>query len=193
MSEIGVIGAIILAGLALLTAIVLLLPGGIVQTYMARGGVVGTHGPAPMGEPYIAPTATPTIEDERMRREVVELASQSASREFIDGINRLVEQMEAAGIDPVWRPNGRLKLAAEGHHVEVRVYELIHGYFNNGEVEELRFALGIREGEVSGVSKAERVIRLIEYCEHRGRLGQLVALCRARRPQLDWPSVGLDK
>lgn len=137
-------------------------------------------------------TPYPTIDDLRTRNQVLELANHASQEEWRMIVRQLSEQIKEAGLEPVIKPNGRLKAAAEGNDPIVRIYDLLVGYFSNGDIEELRFVLGVPEGEISGAEKPQRIIKLVEYCKNHGRLNELVKLCQSKRRHLDWPTVGLD-
>jgi hypothetical protein len=54
--------------------------------------------------------------------------------------------------------------------------------FNVDELHSLAFQMGIEAGELRGETFETRAISLIEYVKKRGRLAELVALCRQLRP-----------
>lgn len=59
-------------------------------------------------------------------------------------------------------------------------------YFNKGELRGLAFTLGILHEDLPGETISELAQSLVLYCEQRGRLGELVARCRAERPHVTW-------
>lgn len=63
----------------------------------------------------------------------------------------------------------------------------IKEHFALEEIRELCFDLSIQYEDVGGSENlTEKVIALIEYVERRGRLAELVALCRELRPKVTW-------
>lgn len=74
-----------------------------------------------------------------------------------------------------------------------RLSQLMNDYFNNDELEQIAFELGIDTDNVMvGERKRNRVIDLCEYCRKRDMLNMLATACHARRPQLNWPLLAAD-
>lgn len=59
-------------------------------------------------------------------------------------------------------------------------------YFSKGELRGLAFTLGVRHEDLPEETLSELAQSLVLHCEQRGRLGELVAQCRAERPQVVW-------
>ena len=61
------------------------------------------------------------------------------------------------------------------------------------DVEELRTLcddLGIAHDDLGAEGRTAMARELIAYLERRGRLPELIGLCRERRPHVDWPQAG---
>ncbi|MCL5995688.1 MAG: hypothetical protein M1546_06490 [Chloroflexi bacterium] len=69
---------------------------------------------------------------------------------------------------------------------QLRLYENLVAYFSMSELQELCFALSIDDENLPGLAKADKARELVLYCERHNRVGELKAMCRARRPHLDW-------
>lgn len=67
--------------------------------------------------------------------------------------------------------------------------ELITARFDRNELQNLYFDLGIDFEEASNERKSELVRHLIDACRQQGRLPDLIALCKQRRPAVDWPDL----
>ncbi len=67
--------------------------------------------------------------------------------------------------------------------------QLLVEYFNDSELQELCFDLGVSYEEVPGRGKREKAMELIAFMERRGRLPELLDLCRQRRANINWPAV----
>lgn len=131
----------------------------------------------------------PTGDDERARLEIERLDFQRAMDEYREGYRSLVKQIERLGEKPEWRPNGRLKAIEEGAAPLVSIYDLVCQYFNDGELDDLAFRLSLPAGELGSGATSQRVRALIGYCNRRGRLQQLLNMCRKLRPFVEWPDI----
>lgn len=61
--------------------------------------------------------------------------------------------------------------------------------FSLGELEILCFDMDIDYEVIGGGNKGAVALRLIEYCERRGQLSELIRTCRELRPDSDWAFV----
>ena len=61
-------------------------------------------------------------------------------------------------------------------------------YFNNSELHDLCFDLGIDYESLGGGTRDATVRELILYLQRRDRLGEMIDLCRKMRPSVDWGS-----
>ena len=107
-----------------------------------------------------------------------------------DGLTRkLLRQLESLGIEPVARPNGIIRAAERGEKPLQELHTLIEECFNLEGLNSLAFRLGIDYENISGETKKQRVLSLIDYCNDRGLLQELVALCIELRPKENWPKI----
>ena len=60
-------------------------------------------------------------------------------------------------------------------------------HFNRGELKGLCFDMGVAHDDLQGETRTELAQSLVAYCHTRGRLPELVALCRKLRPNVAWP------
>jgi hypothetical protein len=68
----------------------------------------------------------------------------------------------------------------------VTLREKLIGVFNDAELRDLCFDLGIDYESLGGEGKASKVRELIGYCERHGRLSDLLAHARQKRPHIEW-------
>ena len=59
-------------------------------------------------------------------------------------------------------------------------------HFNDSELHDLSFDLGIDYESVAGSTRDAKARELISYLQRRNRLHELISLCRARRPSVSW-------
>ena len=62
-------------------------------------------------------------------------------------------------------------------------------HFNRSELKGLCFDMGVAHDDLQGETRSELAQSLVAYCHTRGRLPELVALCRKQRPNVDWPLI----
>lgn len=60
-------------------------------------------------------------------------------------------------------------------------------HFSIEEIDLLGYDIGIDHEEIKGDVKSERAMNLIEYCERRGILYQLILQAQEQRSNVDWP------
>lgn len=65
------------------------------------------------------------------------------------------------------------------------LYSLLHGYFNLEELRGLCFRLGFSSEDLLGGTLSGQARELITYAERRGRLRELLDLCKADRPNIE--------
>jgi len=73
------------------------------------------------------------------------------------------------------------------------LYRLIHDHFNLTELREIFFELGIEREDAPAPdgAKSDLVIHLIGACQRTKRLQDLIAKCREKRQNIDWPDYQL--
>ena len=62
----------------------------------------------------------------------------------------------------------------------------LNDYFSESELRELCFDLDVPFEDLDGRNKRDKALALIKYLERRGRLSELIALCRDLRPNVEW-------
>lgn len=74
------------------------------------------------------------------------------------------------------------------NHADLR--RLIETHFNLDELRDLCATLGVDYDQLGeGLTKAGRVLALVDYLERRGRLPDLITTCQTLRPHVTWPHV----
>jgi hypothetical protein len=69
----------------------------------------------------------------------------------------------------------------------IEYYRKLDKHFNQNELRDLAFQLGIDYDGLPGDGKADKARELVQYLERRGRSPELVAICLQQRPNVDWP------
>lgn len=59
-------------------------------------------------------------------------------------------------------------------------------YFNQSELRNLCFDLGINHEEVAGETLGDSARELVAYCRRHGMVDKLVVRCRELRPHVAW-------
>jgi hypothetical protein len=67
-----------------------------------------------------------------------------------------------------------------------RLKELLVTHFSLDELEDIRFGLGIPDGEIVGDTKNARTRELIEYVERHDLMSELLQVCKHERPDISW-------
>lgn len=67
-----------------------------------------------------------------------------------------------------------------------RIYNNLIEWLSDEELDEVCFALSIDEDTLQRGTKPVKARELIRYCERRSMLEQLVKVCRAQRPDVNW-------
>lgn len=67
---------------------------------------------------------------------------------------------------------------------QIRTFIVQH--YNDSELRDLCFELGIDYENLPGGGKADKARELVAHCNRRGRLAELVELCRSQRPTAPW-------
>ncbi len=121
-------------------------------------------------------------ETEALRQEIEALRQENA--ELGRGVAALSRQMEEAQITPAWRPQERplarkRPTPAERTALRRKIVE----HFSLTEINDLAFELDIKADELEGSALPERARSLVRYLDDRGRLAELVELCRSQRPE----------
>lgn len=68
----------------------------------------------------------------------------------------------------------------------VELSDQINEYFNAEELADLCFRLGIQYENLAGATNSAKVRELTDYCRRHGRVENLIAVCRDRRPHVLW-------
>lgn len=66
---------------------------------------------------------------------------------------------------------------------------LLAAHFDKNDLGNLFFDLAIDREEAAGSSKSELIRYLLETCQQRAQLPQLITLCRQQRPFVEWPEM----
>lgn len=125
-----------------------------------------------------------------MRRKLDELTErvvylELALSEYQIGTARLLGQLTARNITPVWQPQKDIEIVAE---TGVRLNHLLAEQFNMEELNNLAFDIGIKPESFSGNTIEARALSLVEYAVRRGKLPDLLARCLELRPAVTWPA-----
>lgn len=121
-------------------------------------------------------------ENEALRGEGRELREEV--RELRRGVGELIRQMEEAKLTPVWKPTPKPspgKRPSRAHDLAALRKKIVIA-FSLREIGDLAFELGVDPDEVPGETATDRARVLVTYFQDRGRLEELVALCREKRP-----------
>jgi tetratricopeptide (TPR) repeat protein len=71
--------------------------------------------------------------------------------------------------------------------LQAQLRDLIATHFNDSEVRDLCFDLGVPYEDLGGQGKTDKVRELVAYCERYNRQNALVARCRELRTNVEWP------
>jgi hypothetical protein len=123
----------------------------------------------------------------RLMVELIEQGRVVTEQERI--IRQLTRQLLELGVTPAARINGVIKAAKRGEKPLQTLHELIVQRFNEGEINELAFGLGIEHENLSGETRAALALSLIDYCTRHDLLQELVAACIRLRPTVEWPKI----
>lgn len=69
----------------------------------------------------------------------------------------------------------------------------IESYFNDSELRNLYFDMGIDHENLSSGGKSDKVRELVAACERHGKIRQLIELCREYRPYVNWPDMLVER
>ncbi|NTV64599.1 MAG: trypsin-like peptidase domain-containing protein, partial [Oscillochloris sp.] len=84
-------------------------------------------------------------------------------------------------------PSARAAPASSAGPIDrVKLRQALINLFSDGELRDLCFDLGIDYENLPGQAKGDKARELIGYAERTSRSAELVAVCRALRPQGDW-------
>lgn len=67
-----------------------------------------------------------------------------------------------------------------------RLRQLLVQFFNDGELRDLCFDLGIDYDNLPGSGKSDKARELVAYAQRRGIMANLLAACRQQRPHAPW-------
>jgi hypothetical protein len=106
----------------------------------------------------------------------------------LDELRRLVD-----GHDRFWNAIGKPVRKARrdtGYFTDRgKLVSLIEEYFNEDELIDMCFELGIFYDKLVGVGVRAKARSLIEYLERRAQIYKLLDECEQRRPHVEWPSL----
>lgn len=80
----------------------------------------------------------------------------------------------------------RLSPDENNHRDILQLYRKMEPIFNESEIQELCFELDIDYEDLNGRNRLDKLRELITYMQRRNRLSDLVELCQAKRPRLNW-------
>ena len=121
-------------------------------------------------------------ETEALRGEIEALRQENA--ELRRGVAALSRQIEEAQITPAWKPEERPLARKRPTSTErTALRRKIVEHFSLTEINDLAFELDIKADELEGSALPERARSLVRYLDDRGRLAELVELCRSQRPE----------
>lgn len=95
-------------------------------------------------------------------------------------------QVLALGGTPEMSPARSIQQAM-GEEPLVRLYQLITELFGIAEMDELAAMAGVPPESFSGEERPARALSLVQYAARHGKLEELVAACRKKRPRAKWP------
>ena len=67
----------------------------------------------------------------------------------------------------------------------IQILDTLRNYFDNGDFYELLFDLGVSKNDIDGQTIIDKMRDLVIYMERRGRLPELLALMKEKRPHID--------
>lgn len=162
---------------------------GLVVTVAAAAVVVGNM-VRDYFDPYSYRKLSQTVRamaHEQVRTALRLLEVESLLGEFEFGADWLIAFIERNHLVPPWRPTRRLKQIRNGGSRLLPLYDLLYDHFNDDELFDLAFRVGIRRGEIAGGSHSTLAQSLIEYVNGHELVDELLAVGREIRPELGWP------
>lgn len=69
----------------------------------------------------------------------------------------------------------------------VKLRQQIVRYFNKGDLADLIYDLGVDPDDIPGTTKRDQARELILYCDKRGKMNDLLTICKEMRPHVSWP------
>lgn len=139
---------------------------------------------------YQADTALTDLERrlDELTLQVVEL--KLALSHYQIGVATLTAQVMRRGEAPEWKPGDVGREVIEDEPL-VRIYQLITEHFRMLEIDELAALAGIPPESYSGDERPSRALSLVQYAARHGKLEELVAACRNKRPRAKWPLMNI--
>lgn len=107
--------------------------------------------------------------------------------DYQQGTAQLITQLETMKVTPAWQP--KRKLVTHGGSPEsesVALYKAIAQQFSLEEMDELKMAANIPDGEVGGDTVTAQALELVQYAQRHGQLDALIAACKKARPRGKW-------
>ena len=128
------------------------------------------------------------VREENARLRTTQQGLQAKFTGLLEGVERLIGQIEQAQMTPVWRPavEGKEPLAPPKKRRErenmTAIARLIDECFSREEIDGLVFEMGL-DGKVTGETTEARASSLVLAAARRGTLARLVEKCREQRPE----------
>jgi hypothetical protein len=132
---------------------------------------------AALGEAYAPPAVTNGILEARTNIKRI--------KQILRGWNVSVQDHPDDG-DVTTSPPTSSQVGAGGKVDRVKFRQFLTDYFNDDELRELCFDMGIDYENLAGVGKASKARELITYAERHGSFEELVKTARQLRPNIAW-------
>lgn len=110
-------------------------------------------------------------------------------REYEEGYKLNYRRMQMRGVEPAWEPTRTSEAISNGGSVLLPLYDLLYDRFNDSELFDLAFRIGLTRDGMTGDTHAERTQCLVEYADRRNIVNELIEVGRVERPELEWPTI----
>jgi uncharacterized coiled-coil protein SlyX len=101
--------------------------------------------------------------------------------DLYDGVKMLTEQIEAAGLVPVWKAHRRAPSARIAAHITLAGQ--VAEQFSVDEIDNLAFDIGIEPEDIGGATRNERARQLVDMARRHGKLQDLERRMAELRPR----------
>jgi hypothetical protein len=71
----------------------------------------------------------------------------------------------------------------------VDLHDELEVHFDEGELKDLCFRLGVDYENLAGACKKDKVRELVKHCDRMGTMADLLEKCRVLRPKVEWPGA----
>lgn len=104
---------------------------------------------------------------------------------FIKLINDVIEELEELKLrlEKLER-----QIANSGQGERQRLAQLLARHFSEDDLDSLAFELNLNGDYEGAGSRAAKARRLVQVCERRDMIGELIELCQRERPKAAWTS-----